>query len=106
MKIVSNISFLFTKRLFKNVKNCKNDKKVGLLKKKKKKNRGLVLQTVVLYKKHRCWSKVGFKKGEKILQSYSQVLQKSGTNLSSSKVGAFGTYERISYWIYHHMLLF
>ena len=49
MKIVSNISFLFTKRLFKNVKNCKNDKKVGLLKKKKKKNCGLVLQTVDLY---------------------------------------------------------
>ena len=49
MKIVSNISSLFTKRLFKNVKNCKNDKKVGLLKKKKKKNCGLVLQTVDLY---------------------------------------------------------
>ena len=41
MKIISNISFLFTKRLFKNVKNCKNDKKVGLLKKKKKKTEDL-----------------------------------------------------------------
>ena len=54
MKIVSNISFLFTKRLFKNIKNCKNDKKVGLLKKKKKKlwtctaNCGFVLKALLL----------------------------------------------------------
>ena len=103
MKIASNISFLFTKRLSKNAKNCKNGKKVGLRKKRKKTSARKLwtcTESIVV------GAKSDLKRAKKILPSYSQVPQRSGTNLSSSEVGVFGTYKRISYSIYHHMLLF